>query len=890
MTDTTIQSFAVAMKMSVDQLIKWFSYIGIFKTETGVVTQKEKEILFAHMNYNKSDVSNKLILQRKTRSTLSVSSVGGKNKQVQIEIRKKLTYVQSTSQDAESVNVKNKVVFDINREVSNLTIKNRLVSKKISDTFNPLSSTQTSKKNHRYFESTEYKEKVTGKVLRKIEEKSLQISDATQLLKNKVKKCWDSEVNTNAIRSNLESSHNNNKLYCTPELIERNNNQKLENERRNRSRIRTRYRGGGKLTKQSHKRSNNHRLYETISNDFSIEEELYIPNRVNKSKRKHSTLVQGFNKPVQIIARNIVIGKTISVAELSNKMSIKSSHVIKVMMKLGIIATINQIIDQETAQLVAEEMGHHVILRRDNKLEELIMNDRDIDITSCDATIENRAPIVTVMGHVDHGKTSLLDKIRSTKIVSSEVGGITQSIGAYHVSTNNGMITFLDTPGHAAFTAMRARGVQLTDIVVLVVASDDGVMPQTIEAIQHIKTANVPVVVAINKIDKPEANPERIKNDLNNYGLIPEEWGGDTQFINVSATSGDGINDLLDAILLQSEMLELKVIHHGMAKAIVIESFVDKGRGPVVAVLVREGTLKCGDIILCGTEYGRVRAMHNEFGHEITAAGPSIPVELLGLSGSPVSGENLIVVRNEKKAREVALYRQGKSREMKLARQQKEPNIANIFDNIKNTSVVSELNLIVKSDTQGSSEAICGSLENLSTDDVTIKILSSSIGGITETDAVLAAASKAIILGFNVRSDLSARRVIELNQLDVRYYSVIYDLINEVKQAVHGMLVPRYKHEIIGLAKVKNVFRSPKYGNVAGCMVIEGMIKRHKKIRVIRDNVVVYEGELESLRRFKDDVNEVRSGIECGIGIRNCKNIYSGDMIEVFDMVSMSHV
>ncbi|URJ32205.1 translation initiation factor IF-2 [Blochmannia endosymbiont of Camponotus sp.] len=890
MTDTTIQSFAVEMKMSVDQLIQWFSYIGILKTEIGVVTQREKEILFKYMNDNKSDISNKLILQRKTRSILSVSSVGGKNKKVQVEIRKKLTYVQSALQETEFIDVKNKMVFDANREASNLIVKNnRLVNKKISNTPSPLSLTQISKKNHPYSELTEYKEKVIGKISHKAEAKSLQVSEETQSLKKKTKNCWDIELNnTNAIRANFGDSYNNSKLYCTPELLEKNNNQKLENERRNRSRVRTRYRNGGKLTKQN-KRNNHHRLYEATSDEFGIEEELYIPNRANKSKRKQSALVQVFNKPVQTITRDIIIGQTISVAELANKMSIKSSRVIKVMMQLGIIATINQIIDQDTAQLVAEEMGHNVILRRENELEELIMNDRAIDITSCGATTENRAPIVTIMGHVDHGKTSLLDRIRSTKIASSEVGGITQSIGAYHVSTNNGMITFLDTPGHAAFTAMRARGAQITDIVVLVVAADDGVMPQTIEAIQHIKATNVPVVVAINKIDKSESNPERIKNDLNNHGLIPEEWGGDTQFIHVSAASGNGIDNLLDAILLQSDMLELKVAHHGMARAMVIESFLDKGRGPVVAVLVREGTLKCGDIILCGTEYGRVRAMRNEFGHDITSAGPSIPVELLGLSGSPAAGENVIVVRNEKKAREVALYRQGKSREIKLARQ-KEPNIENIFASIKSTSVVSELNLIVKSDTQGSSEAIRESLKNLSTGDVTIKILSSSIGGITETDVVLAAASNAVVLGFNVRADPTARRIIELDQLDVRYYSVIYDLIDEVKQAVHGMLAPRYKHEIIGLAKVRNVFRSPKYGNVAGCIVVEGMIKRHNKIRVIRDNIVMYEGELESLRRFKDDVNEVRSGIECGIGIKNYNNIHSGDMIEVFEMVKMSHV
>ncbi|WHL24988.1 MAG: translation initiation factor IF-2 [Candidatus Blochmannia vicinus] len=890
MIGSTIQSFAMEMKTSVDQLIQWFSYLGIFKTEKDVITQIEKEILFKHMNDNKKELSNKLTLQRKTRSTLSVSGIGGRSKQVHIEIRKKLTYIQYTTlQEPECIDLKNKMVSNVHHDVTDLTEKNNLINKKVDDTINPFFLTQHSKKNHRYSESAKYKEKVTGKPHhRKVEGKYLQEKNETQSIKNRSEDNWNIE-DSKIIRPNLENSHNSSKLYCMHSLIEKNNNQKLENERRNRSRTRTRNRSGGKLTKQQqHKRSNNnHRLYTIMPDELGKEEELYVSNRIGKNKRKQSALLQSFNKPVQIITRDIIIGKTISVADLANKMSIKSSYVIKVMMQLGIMVTINKILDQETAQLVAEEMGHKVILRHDNELEESIMNDR---INSC-AVIENRAPIVTVMGHVDHGKTSLLDHIRSTKIAPSEIGGITQSIGAYNVSTDNGMITFLDTPGHAAFTSMRTRGIQLTDIVVLVVAADDGVMPQTIEAIQHIKAANVPVVVAINKIDKPEANPERIKNDLNNHGLIPEDWGGDTQFINVSAISGDGIDNLLDAILLQSEILELKAMRHGMASATVIESFLDKGRGPVVSVLIREGTLKCGDIILCGTEYGRVRAMRNEFGHDITSAGPSIPVELLGLSGIPDSGEMVIVVRDEKKAREVALYRQGKFREMKLARQ-KEPNIANIFANIKNTTsgTITELNLIIKSDTQGSSEAIRESVENLSTSNIIVKILSSSIGGITETDIALAVTYNAVILGFNVRADLSARRIIELDQIDVRYYSVIYDLINEVKQMMHGMLVPRYKHESIGLAEVRSVFRSPKYGNIAGCVVIEGMIKCHKKIRIIRDNIVTYEGELESLRRFKDDVHEVRSGVECGISIKNYNDIHSGDMIEVFDIIKMPRV
>ena len=525
-------------------------------------------------------------------------------------------------------------------------------------------------------------------------------------------------------------------------------------------------------------------------------------------------------------------------------------------------------------------MGHKVILRRENELEEALMSDRDTG-----AAAEPRAPVVTIMGHVDHGKTSLLDYIRSTKVAAGEAGGITQHIGAYHVETENGMITFPDTPGHAAFTSMRARGAQATDIVVLVVAADDGVMPQTIEAIQHAKAAQVPLVVAVNKIDKPEADPDRVKQELSQYGVMPEEWGGEAQFVHVSAKAGTGIDELLQAILLQAEVLELKAVRSGMASGVVIESFPDKGRGPVATVLVQEGTLNKGDIVLCGFEYGRVRAMRDELGREVTSAGPSIPVEITGLSSVPAAGDEATVVRDEKKAREVALYRQGKFREVKLARQQKS-KLENMFANMTDGEV-SELNIVLKSDVQGSCEAISDSLLKLSTDEVKVKIVGSGVGGITETDATLAAASNAIIPGFNVRADASARRVIEAESPDLRYYSVIYNLIDEVKQAMSGMLAPEYKQQIIGPAEVRDVFKSPKFGAIAGCMVTEGTIKRHNPIRVLRDNVVIYEGELESLRRFKDDVNEVRNGMECGIGVKNYNDVRVGDMIEVFEIIEI---
>ena len=595
---------------------------------------------------------------------------------------------------------------------------------------------------------------------------------------------------------------------------------------------------------------------------------------------KPTSMQHGFDKSAVVAKSDVVIGETIVVSELAQKMSVKATEVIKVMMKLGAMATINQVIDQETAQLVAEEMGHKVIIRKENELEEAVLSDRDDEFESVP-----RAPVVTIMGHVDHGKTSTLDYIRRTHVASGEAGGITQHIGAYHVETPNGMITFLDTPGHAAFTAMRARGAQATDIVVLVVAADDGVMPQTVEAIQHAKAAGVPLIVAGNKIDKEAANPDNVKNELAAYDVMPEEWGGENMFVHISAKQGTNIDALLEAILLQAEVLELHAVKDGMASGVVIESRLDKGRGPVATVLVQSGTLHKGDIVLCGQEYGRVRAMRDELGNEVEEAGPSIPVEILGLSGVPAAGDEATVVRDERKAREVANYRQGKFREVKLARQQKS-KLENMFSNMA-AGDVAELNIVLKADVQGSVEAIADSLLKLSTEEVKVNIVGSGVGGITETDAVLAAASNAIVVGFNVRADASARRTLDAENIDLRYYSIIYQLIDEVKQAMSGMLAPEFKQEIIGLAEVRDVFKSPKLGAIAGCMVTEGTIKRHSPIRVLRDNVVIYEGELESLRRFKDDVAEVKNGYECGIGVKNYNDVRVGDQIEVFETVEI---
>ncbi len=588
----------------------------------------------------------------------------------------------------------------------------------------------------------------------------------------------------------------------------------------------------------------------------------------------------GFEMPVAPVVRDVNIPETITVGELAQKMAVKAAEVIKVMMGMGSMATINQVLDQETATIVVEEMGHTAVLVSDNAIEESITQ-----VSSGEGESVSRAPAVTIMGHVDHGKTSLLDYIRKSKVASGEAGGITQHIGAYHVETELGPITFLDTPGHAAFTAMRARGAQATDIVVLVVAADDGVMPQTKEAIQHAKAAGVPIIVAVNKIDKEDAQPDRVKQELVAEEVVPEDWGGDTQFLHVSALTGEGVDKLLEAISLQAEVLELKAVKDGPARGVVIESRLDKGRGVVVTMLVQSGTLHKGDMVLAGQEYGRVRALLDENGKPALEAGPSIPVEVLGLSGTPSAGDEMLVVEDERKAREVAMFRQGKFRDVKLARQQKS-KLESMFSQMEEGEV-NTLNLVVKADVQGSVEAINESLTKLSTDEVKVKIVGSGVGGINESDVNLASASAAVIIGFNVRADASAKRIIEEEGIDLHYYSVIYDAIDEVKNSLSGMLAPEFKEEIVGLAEVRDVFRSPKLGAIAGCMVTEGTVKRNNPIRVLRDNVVIYEGELESLRRFKDDVQEVRSGTECGIGVKNYNDVKPGDQIEVFEQVEV---
>ncbi|MHB8415652.1 MAG: translation initiation factor IF-2 [Acidiferrobacteraceae bacterium] len=606
------------------------------------------------------------------------------------------------------------------------------------------------------------------------------------------------------------------------------------------------------------------------------------PSRLRVSGKRIVTSMSGqhaFEMPTEPIVREVLIPEAISIADLAQRMSVKAAEVIKTLMQLGTMATINQVLDQGTAAVVVEQMGHTSKRTQSDDPEAFL------GTSASEGEREPRPPVVTVMGHVDHGKTSLLDYIRKTKVASGEAGGITQHIGAYHVEMAKGVVTFLDTPGHEAFTAMRARGARATDIVILVVAADDGVMPQTIEAIHHARTAGVPIIVAVNKIDKPEAQPERVKQELVAHEVVPEEWGGAEMFVSVSAKTGVGIEALLDAVLLQAEVLELKAVAAGPATGLVVEARLDKGRGPVATLLVQQGTLRKGDVILAGRESGRVRAMTDEAGRTVKEAGPSIPVEVQGLSGVPSAGDEVVVVESERKAREIALFRQGKFKDIRLARQQAS-KLSNMFQQMQEG--VKTLNLIVKADVQGSVEALTDSLEKLSTDEVRVNVVHGMAGGISESDVNLAVASSAIILGFNVRADSGARRLIEVDGVDVHYYSVIYDAVNEVKAAMSGMLTPQIKEQVIGLAEVREVFRVPKMGVVAGCHVSEGIIRRARLARVLRDSVIVFQGEIDSLRRFKEDAADVKAGFECGIGIKNYSDIQIGDQIEVYEKVEVA--
>ena len=602
----------------------------------------------------------------------------------------------------------------------------------------------------------------------------------------------------------------------------------------------------------------------------------------NKNKNKDETDDQNFVAPSEPIAKNVLIPETISVGDLAHKMSVKATEVIKTLMGMGMMVTINQVLDQDTAIIVVEEMGHKPEAAKENDLESFL----DEESSSIDEVIEPRPPVVTVMGHVDHGKTSLLDYIRTTKVTKGEAGGITQHIGAYHVETPKGMITFLDTPGHEAFSAMRARGAKATDIVILVVAVDDGVMPQTIEAINHSKAAGVPLIVAINKIDKPDSNSEKVRGELLGHEVIPEELGGDSMFIEVSAQTGQGIDNLLDAVLLQAEVLELKAPINTPAKGIIVEGRLDKGRGPVTTLLVQSGTINMSDTLLAGNASGKIRAMLDENGKNIKQATPSIPAEIIGLSDVPNAGDEFIVINDEKKAREIALFRQGKFRDIKLAKQQAS-KLENIMEQMTEAEV-RFLPLIIKADVQGSSEALAGSLEKLSTDEVKVKVVHSAVGAVNESDINLASASNAVIIAFNVRASGGARKLGESLDIDVRYYSIIYEAVDEVKAALGGLLSPEQKEVILGMVEIREIFKASKVGTIAGCFVLDGVIKKGSNIRLLRDDTVIYEGQLDSLKRFKDDVKEVKSNFECGLSIKNFDDLKVNDKLEAYEHVQVA--
>lgn len=827
MADVSVTQFADVVGISVDRLLEQLKEAGVKVSKAeATITDEEKMTLLSflkakHESAGTTSEPKKITLNRKSVSELKVTGTHGKNKSVTVEVRKKRTYVK--------------------RSVIQEEEEERIAEEKAKrDEIEAVKQAAEDEVKRQQDEEQAKRQAVVDEEERK---KTAAADEKTRL---EAEETARKEAEEQAKKQADTSSSDKDK------------------------------RGKGKKADKADTRYGRKELHVNAGKSGN--------RRKKKPKRRGGIVApteeHGFQKPTESIVHEVAIPETITVGDLAQRMSVKSNEVIKVLMNLGSMVTINQVLDQETSALVVEEMGHTYKLINDDAIEETLQESVEHlnEVT--------RAPVVTIMGHVDHGKTSLLDYIRKAKVASGEAGGITQHIGAYHVETENGAITFLDTPGHEAFTAMRARGAGVTDIVIVVVAADDGVMPQTREAIQHAKAGDVPIIIAINKIDKEGADPDRVKNELSQEGVIAEDWGGDTIFVNVSAHTGEGIDGLLESILLTAEVLELKAVKDAPAKGAVIESRLDKGRGPIATILVEQGTLKKGDILLAGLEYGRVRTLMNEHGQELLEAGPAIPVQVLGLSGTPGAGDEATVVASERKAREVAMFRQAKSRDIKLARQQA-AKLENMFNKMEEGEV-STVNVVLKTDVKGSAEAIIDSLHKLSTDEVKVTIVSSGVGGITESDANLAMASSAILIGFNVRADAVAKRLIDEESINLHYYSVIYDLIDEVKGAMSGMLAPEFKEEIVGLAEVRDVFKSPKIGAIAGCMVTEGTVKRSNPIRVLRDNVVIYEGELESLRRFKDDVQEVKSGTECGIGVKNYNDVKPGDQIEVYERVSVA--
>lgn len=858
MADVTVKQLAQVVGIPVDRLLNHLQNAGLnIIDESQSINEDEKRILLSHLqkggsiNNHEQVAPGKITLRRKSVSQVASFDVNS-GKKVNIEVRKKKVYVKPS----------------VEEEVGKETLENQVI---IAD------GTSLDKIDaEEGINNANNAEKIVGD--------EPQITDNGQETEVEISEAIEDSLIVDVTETTIEND------LPKPAVTDEPAKQKVEKPARKKE-VQTKeskadYDGEKSDHKRSRRRDKQHIAI------FADGDESGNFGRRHKSKKRKITeksdeylkaeasLKHQFEKPTAPTIYEIYVPETITVADLAKKLSVKAAEVIKSMIKLGAMATINQVIDQETAIIVVEEMGHKAIALKEDAIEVNLAED-----SNSDGEELPRAPVVTIMGHVDHGKTSLLDYIRRTKVASGEAGGITQHIGAYNVNTSKGNITFLDTPGHAAFTAMRARGAKVTDLVVLIVAADDGVKPQTIEAIMHAKAARVPIIVAVNKIDKHGVDPDKVKQELANHEVIPEEWGGETMFVNISAKTGQGVDQLLDAILLQSEVLELKSTKEGPAKGIVIESRLDKGRGPVATILVQKGTLRKGEMLLAGLQYGRIRALVGDNGTQVEEAGPSIPVEVQGLSAVPHAGDEALVVHDEKRAREVALFRQGKFRDIKLARKQKS-SLEGIFENMV-ASDTKTLNIVLKADMQGSVEAIADALVKLSNDEVKVAVISSGVGGITESDVQLAIASNALLIGFNVRADLGAKKLAELESFRINYYSVIYDIVDQVKAALSGMLAPQFKEEIVGIAEVRDVFRSPKLGLIAGCMVVEGVIKRNNPIRVLRNNVVIYDGTLESLRRFKDDVTEVKQGIECGIGVKNYNDVKVGDLIEVFETITL---
>ena len=841
MADVTISELAGVVGVSVDKLLSQVKEAGLPHTKADeLISNDDKNTLLVFLRRSHGDrdatsaAPKKITLKRKTLGTLKSATSTGRGKTVNVEVRKKRTYVKRSAIAAPTD--EDLPAAELEPEVEVTAV----------DPDSPESPSVEEPKKEEAVEAKLEPDKIVA--------------------------------NAQATPPNKPDSNRAGK--AAPRRKKATSKESVDSDGEKKTHLRNKAKA--QAPKRQAKMIN-------VNDDFVLEGDDFdgMGGRgrrggTRKSKSKLSSQ-HAFEKPTEFIAKEITIGETNSVADLAQKMSVKSGEIIKILINMGVMATINQMLDQDTSTLLIEELGHKPKFVSEDAIEEQLAESLSAEEGSEEIA---RAPVITVMGHVDHGKTSLLDYIRKASVAAGEAGGITQHIGAYHVNTEHGMVSFLDTPGHAAFTAMRSRGAKATDVIVLVVAADDGVKPQTEEAVQHAKAAGVPLVVAVNKVDKEGIDPDRVKNELSAMEVIPEDWGGDTQFIEVSAITGQGVENLLEAILLQAELLELKAYTDVPGQGVVIESRLDKGRGSVASVLVQNGTLRTGDIVLAGYEYGRVRALVDELGKNVELAGPSIPVEILGLNGVPDAGDEFVVVSDEKKARDVAEFRKVRLKDSQQAKQQSsmlEGMFAGIGRDRKKI-----LNVIIKTDVRGSLEAIVGSLHKLGTDEVEVNVIASGVGGISETDAHLATTSRAMVIGFNTRADKSARDIVENEGLKIRYYNVIYDVIDDTKAIMGGMLEPEIREEIVGIAEVRDVFNSPKFGQIAGSMVIEGIVYRSKPIRVLRDNVVIYEGELESLRRFKDDANEVRNGMECGIGVRNYNDVKVGDKIEVYETTEVA--